>query len=330
MPALSKEVPAPIVAARAKLEELGLDITKENLEKHVSPADINKMMGSLRTALGRPGNEKQKNNFANAVDKRACLAAYMLDPHVSSCSMLNTHSKEVVSGTQTRKMWLTIAQMSSPTMYNSLDDAKLIAQDCPERDHEKPSMAAAGKKQYEVEVSEEVYNNLNKDKTELSSSASVNADDYKSIKASMDEPASKRKKVVIKHEPSEDELAKKAADEQRRKVVAAHTLALTSLKKSAERGRKNYNDALEKANTISTKGYPKEMVVHFSNQLRPLHSAHTKAMDFWTVCCKMDLAAKEENAIDELRGELESAQAEMEDVQKTIDPVRKEIFRIAK
>ena len=90
-------------------------------------------------------------------------------------------------------MWLTINQMASPTLYNSTEDAELIARDCKERDHELPSMAAAGKKQYEVEVTEEVYASPNKEKVDLNSSGSVAPQDYKNIMESMADPAGKKK-----------------------------------------------------------------------------------------------------------------------------------------
>jgi hypothetical protein len=227
-------------------------------------------------------------------------------------------------------MWLTINQMASPMLYNSVEDAELIAQDCPEREHERPAMAAAGKKQYEVEVTEEVFNNLSRDTTNLASSASVNAEDFKVIKASMDEPALKRKKVIKQEAPTEEELAKKAADDQRKKVVAALQLALTSLKRTAERGRKNYNDACEKANSLTAKGYPQEMVGHFQKQLKPLSDQSNVAMDSWTVYCKIDLAAKDEKEVDEMRGDVEKAGLAIEDALKSSENVRKEIVKVAK
>jgi len=61
------KVPEPILKARAKLASMNLDITKENLEKHIDPKEINALLGAMRTSLGKPGNETQKKNYMNAV-----------------------------------------------------------------------------------------------------------------------------------------------------------------------------------------------------------------------------------------------------------------------
>ena len=45
--------------------------------------------------------------------------------------------------------------------------------------------------------------------------------DYKNIMDSMADPASKKRKTLVKKEPTPEELQKKAADEQSRKVAAA-------------------------------------------------------------------------------------------------------------
>ena len=93
-------------------------------------------------------------------------------------------------------MWLTLSQMASPTYFNSMEDAELIAVDCLERAHELPSMAAKGKKQYEVELTEEIWQRLNKESVEVNARADLKASDYAKIKdqMEMDMPSRKPKK----------------------------------------------------------------------------------------------------------------------------------------
>jgi hypothetical protein len=325
------KVPAPVLKARQVLQNQNLPVTKENIEKHLDPTDINKLMGSMRTALGKPGNEKQKQSFATAADKRACLASYILDPDVSKCEMLNSHAKEITSGSCTRRMWLTLAQMASPMLYNSMEDAELIAKDLPERDHEKPSMAAAGKKQYEVEVTEEVFSNLNKDRVDLASKADISGADYQTVRSAMEEPASKRpKKRIIDTPPTEEELQKQAALEAKRKTISAHSLALGSLKRSADRARKLAKGAEDQANSLHAKGYPPEMIGHFVRKVKPLHDAATQALDSWTSHCKDDLSDKSIELIDTIRDVVENSTKKMEDAIKDSEPIRKEISKVAK
>jgi len=66
----SDKVPQPIEKARKKLADLGLPVTKENIEKHIEPSEINKLLGVMRNTLARPGNEKQKSSYSNAIAKR--------------------------------------------------------------------------------------------------------------------------------------------------------------------------------------------------------------------------------------------------------------------
>ena len=146
------KIPAPIQKAKDKLTELGLPITRENIESNIDPTEINKLLGVLRWNLNKPGNEKQKSTFQETKDKRSFLAPFLLDPDVSKCEVFNSSKKEITSGTKGRKVWLTLNQLASNAVLNSMEDALLISKDLPDRDHEKPSMAAAGKKQYELEA----------------------------------------------------------------------------------------------------------------------------------------------------------------------------------
>ena len=83
-------------------------------------------------------------------------------------------------------------------------------------------------------------------------------------------------------------------------------------------------------NSLAAKGYPQEMAGHFQKQLKPLSDQSNVAMDSWTVYCKIDLAAKDEKEVDELRGDVEKAGLAIEDAIKSSENVRKEIVKVAK
>ena len=67
----SSKLPTPVVQAREKMQKLGLDITKENIEKHIDPTEINKWMSSLRTTLKKTGNERARQEFDTV--RRNCI-----------------------------------------------------------------------------------------------------------------------------------------------------------------------------------------------------------------------------------------------------------------
>ena len=324
------KVPAPIQKAKDKLTEMGLAITRENIESNLDPAEINKLLGVLRYSLNKAGNEQQKASFKETKDKRSFLAPFLLDPDVSKCEVFNSNKKEITTGTQSRKVWLTLNQLASPVVLNSMEDALLVCSDLPERDHEKPSMAAAGKKQYEYEVTEEVYNNLNKESAELTSNAQVSAADYTTIKAAMEDPVAKRPKIKKEAPPTEAELEKKAAEELMKKTKAAHGLALASLKRTSDKARKLASASCESANKLTSKGYPSEMVTHFVRQVQPLSEAAVKGFDSWTIQSKEDLQHKTPEDIDALRVVIESAQKEVDEAITSSDSIRREITKISK
>ena len=92
----------PIQKGKEKLLELGLEISKENLEKHISSADINNMLQSMRTNLAKPRMEQSKAAFDQADNKRNCLVDYMLDPDLSKYFFTDLHSKELVEAKSAR------------------------------------------------------------------------------------------------------------------------------------------------------------------------------------------------------------------------------------
>ena len=107
-------------------------------------------------------------------------------------------------------------------------------------------------------------------------------------------------------------------------------MALGSYKRAADKGRKAANTSKDSAETIVTKGYPKEMVVHFLTQLKPLQDGCNDALDKWSASSKLDLKDYTPEDIDKLRTEVEANTASVEQILKDSDTVRKEIARIAK
>lgn len=331
--AASSKIPVPVKNAREKLEKLGLDVTMENIEKHLDAKEVNALFGSLRTALQKPGCNVAKDIFINADkgEKKSMLAQYILDPELSTLGMTNAHMKETLDVISRRRMWLTINQMAGPLMFNSLEDAELIAKDLQSRDHEKPSMAAAGKMQYLNEVSEEVYKELHKDVVELTAKALLGAEDFKKVRTAMEDRDTKR--VKIKKEPTPltvEQLEQKAQEDARKKIVANCTLTIATLKRNVDRARKVYNTSLDHSNGLQAKGYPKEMSKHYERQLIPLNDAIVEALEKWKGYSVLDLSKSSLEQIDELKVKIDSDIDAVEGSLKQSDQLRKDIAKVAK
>ena len=231
-------VPLAVARARDHLSALGLEITPENITQHLDKAEINKLMGCMRTSL--KSNKEASHQFVSSTDhksRREYLAAFLLEPDVSKCQAFNRTSKENVSGFRGKKVWLTLSQMASPAYFNSVEDAELIAKDCPERAHELPSMAAQGKKQYEVELTEEIWERLNKEKVEVNARADLKASDYEKIKEQMemDMPRKIKPKKMVAVETS---MRRKEGSKQARKQAKVKQMVPRTLSNSLLFGTK--------------------------------------------------------------------------------------------
>ena len=113
-------------------------------------------------------------------------------------------------------------------------------------------------------------------------------------------------------------------------MVAAFQGSLGTLRRTGERARKLANDTTDKAETLVTKGYPKEMAQHFHAQIKPMYDAAQKGLDAWSTYGKMDLAGKSEPEIEELRGQVDEHTAYVEKVIAASEHMRKEVSRIIK
>ena len=91
---LDSKVPLPVARARDHLSALGLEITPENISQHLDKAEINKLMGCMRTSL--KSSKEASQQFGSSTDhksRREYLAAFLIEPDVSTCQAFNRTSK---------------------------------------------------------------------------------------------------------------------------------------------------------------------------------------------------------------------------------------------
>ena len=184
-----------------------------------------------------------------------------------------------------RKMWLTLAQMESRPYFNSKEDAELIAKDCDERPHELPSMRAAGKVQFHVEVTEEIWKRVNQDKVDLCAEGKIDAQQYKRVKEEMDKDACGSKRSAakkVKVEPTEDE--KKAAEEKAllKEAQKECNTSLAAAKRVGDKVKTDLKAALQNCSKLQDKGYPKAMQTHYESKINPVKTEAEALIDVWS------------------------------------------------
>ena len=177
----------------------------------------------MRYALKKnPSHKTSYNESSSDKTRHEWLAQFLIDPDVGKCFGVQSTSKIAIDGKRGRKVWLTLNQLASSTMYNSMEDATLIAEDCVSRPHSSPSMAARGKKEYHVEITEEMWERLNKYDVTVKCETELTAQEYNDVKQSMDQqgpgltPRPKKPKLAIQ-DMQPEERAKAEALEQKKK-----------------------------------------------------------------------------------------------------------------
>ena len=172
---MSDKVPKPILAVREKMAKLGLPITAENMQLHLSSGDINKAAGALRTALKNTSPDKAAAyRGLKRADQREWLATFAIDASVSRCVASESSSRSTVHTVNTKIAWLTISQLASDVVFASQEDAEIYA-DAAAPEDRRPckykSLAAKGREEFRIELDDEQFKKLFKSETKLEARA---------------------------------------------------------------------------------------------------------------------------------------------------------------
>ena len=317
----SLKVPTAIQKAREALQKAGLPITAENLQQTLSRDEYNKAQGCLRYALKaskEPGAEaalvKYQDKQLTDNMKSQWLAKFVLDPNCARCFAEESHEKISVNGSRGKKVWLTLAQMAGPKYWNSQDDAKLIAQDSESRPHTSPSMAAAGRKEFHVELTEEIWERVNADKVKIRAEANMDPAHFaqmrKEIGSEHKAPARKKSRSVLALENgSPEEKAQSKQVQDLKKLITSFNVSNGILKRQADKHKKVSQQAIADAQTLLEKGYPQVMVDFYVAMFTELKDLCGKSLDKWAAnACWIseanamtDIAAKKTEADEEVK-----------------------------
>ena len=322
----SLKVPTAIQKAREALQKAGLPITAENLQQTLSRDEYNKAQGCLRYALKaskEPGAEaalvKYQDKQLTDNMKSQWLAKFVVDPNCARCFAEESHEKISVNGYRGKKVWLTLAQMASPKYWNSEEDAKLIAQDSEPRPHKSPSMAAAGKKEYLVELTEEIWERLNTDRVGVRSEADMEAETYRRMKKEFagakpgPTPVRKKQKGALALEDGSSQLSQvERAQQDLKKAVGQFNVSNGAIKRQADKHNKAAQIGIADALSLLEKGYPQTMIDFYMQIFIGLKDQCGTALDKWAANSRWISEAVDLN-------EITTRWALSDDVVKTLD-----------
>ena len=337
---MASKIPAAILAARAKLAEAGQEINEANLKSTLSRGDMTRVGSALRTAWKKEPEkwaEYQKENKDKA--KTSWTAAFVLDPNVANLTATQNTDRVTKDGSRSRGLWLTMSQMASPTFWNSQEDAELISQDCEERPHSSPSMAAANKKEYYCLITEDMWEKYNKESINLKAVAEIGVGDYHKVKEMManntgerpPKKAKRAKSVGCKLEDaSPDEKVRLEEATSRKKAMSAFNTSLASLKKVGDRTKQEMKIAMESSTALVTKGYPEAMVDFYKKTFVQVSELADASLESWAEFALLDMAALSPGQMMEKRASADEWVEKLNDKVKEVDAKAKEVKSMGK
>ena len=318
---MSDKIPKPILAVREKLAKLGLPITAENMQLHISSGDINKAAGALRTALKNtnPDNAGSYKTLDRA-EQRHWPATFAIDANASRCLASESTSRATKHEQRTRVCWLSKAQLASDAVLASAEDAELFAQGAAPEDR-RPSkfkaLAEKGREEFRIELDDEQFAKVFKEETKVDAKSEMKADDYEKIKEAMHEetspPEPKRQRKDVKKElkaledMSPEERVIHEAQQSRRKEVDAFRAAQAQGKRSGDKARKTVEDAQKDAAKLVEKGMPKELQQFYMDAFIPLMTQTQELLQLYADNAKTNLLTESEANVKEMRENVERA-----------------------
>ena len=251
--------PKVVLEVRAKLKERGIACTGENLKQVLSKAELQRLNSSLHSAMSE-GKKAEYKLLKNDDERRNFLAAYALDPQDFRGSCQTSLAATNSSTDKSIGQWVTQKQLGGPLFLNDeIAAATLIESgELPEQEHESPSLAKLGYKQYWWTHGQKIKNTGTEDKTEITGSGSMTKDEFDSaatyMRQGMDEMQPKKKpKAMPKPEEPPEVQERKVAITERGKALQTLKVAFTKYRKEVQE-HMGYTVAIEQ------KDYPAEFV----------------------------------------------------------------------
>ena len=340
------KVPKAIMAVREKLQNLGLDITVDNLKAHLTAKGMNLAQGCLRSSLKHDPSKAEQYGEMNRKDQKDWLVAFALDPDISKLSCTHITTKELVRRESGRIVWLTEEPMASDTWFASSQHAKIIV-DSPLTKSQLiivPALKEADVKAYKVEVAEEMWQKNTNSAVELKARADITAYVYANVKTAMESespPDMKRRTkqttsislpTLVDMTPEERALCEtqEKEREEKRNISGTYRAALATMKRGCDKVRKEMDATLNRPHALEAKGSPNDMEAYYSDAIVPCMSTANAVLDEWGTWAKSDVLTGPTEKLEETIKTVETRTKELDDKHTTLEGNIKQLKSISK
>lgn len=262
----TKRLPAQVAKARALME--GQEITGDTLKATLGSGAFNVLANSFRSGLSPAAKEMYREQAATDRDRRDWIAQYVLDPETTTKVGYNRTEAFKSNKNVADELWLTEEQLGSAQFLNSTAQAKVLCEsgDLTSREHENPSLAALGIKQY-MYVDKKVRREDGT--TEIAgvsaTTSELTTENYNEVRehiaGSFGKPAQKRKAPPRPKEEESPEVKKFKAE------CGSRTVALRKCKALTDKASSDIGACKTYINKLNDKGYPAAIVEFMSTNV---------------------------------------------------------------
>ena len=263
-----KKVPKAVQEAR---EALGMSdmkqLTIEDLFR-LDKKQLNNIGNNMRGAFSSDAKALYRKTTDDH-ERRQWMMQYILDPHATTNKGISTSTTTDGETNKKAGRWMTEAQLAGPDGFNDPAQAKLVcvSGDLEDQEHELPSLAKEGVKQYFFNKQKWIRETGWRKETQVRQEVDLKPEEAEQVMQSMENgngQASKRQKTAAKPpKPAETE-----AEKELKNAKLARTLALRKLKAAADKVLADCPGVWEKeAGKIIAKGYPQALADFYKEQI---------------------------------------------------------------
>lgn len=278
-------VPKALITAREALGD-SPKIDGAALKSALTSTQFRAVTDAFRNAMkGSPAMQADYGSAATNVQRRNMIASFVLDPDMCKAKGCNRTIVENKELDQVCGAWLMESQIGGPEHLNNPEAAKILCEsgELPVRDHEYESLNAAGIKQYWFTKAHLLKSTGRVETAEASLDIDLAKDEYQSVVDKMAEMPSSAPSVVAKRRGGTSKPAR-IETEQEKELKTAITCKATNLRKlkhSYEQARTQINVSKDLLPNITARGFTREMVTFFAQQLDAGLASVTKASQIY-------------------------------------------------
>ena len=261
--------PPVIDEVKKILEDLGKDVTGDNLKAALDKKVTNRLGSAFRKHLSDEIKETYKNHATTDKERCEWIAQFVIDPSVARLEGWNKDETYKHDKNKSEEHWLTEAQLGSPVWLNDPAHAATMIKSLLSRPHEDAGLAADDIKQYQYFQKQSVVEHGSKQTRGTSATAEMSEKDYAHVTDQLGKP---RESTAAKRKPSKP--AKEPETDENKRLKSATALRKATLGKCKAALDKCFQDAwasealLPKLFTdLSEKGYPSTMADWFGERI---------------------------------------------------------------